>query len=206
MITRLRERVRTGRFVVLVLIGLAACSSAAQPSTTSSASTASEASSTPADATQAGDIPDNQVYVAYQFVAGGYTVKVPEGWARRESGGVTTFTDKFNTVELASVTSSVAPTIATVTANEVPQLASTVSGFKLGGVTTVDRAAGTAVLITYHGDSPKDAVTGKVVTLAFERYELFKGGTTAVVTLSGGVNADNVDPWKTVTDSFAWSN
>ena len=33
-----------------------------------------------------GDIPDDQVFVAYTSRAGGYSLKVPEGWARTEKG------------------------------------------------------------------------------------------------------------------------
>jgi hypothetical protein len=33
----------------------------------------------------------------------------------------------------------------------------------------------------------------------------FHGGKNAVITLSGPKGADNVDPWKTVTDSVRFS-
>jgi hypothetical protein len=47
-------------------------------------------------------------------------------------------------------------------------------------------------------------VTGKVYTDVVERYEFFRNGTEAIVTLSGPSGADNVDPWRTVTNSFRW--
>ena len=65
--------------------------------------------------------------------------------------------------------------------------------------------AGSAVLITYQADSAPNEVTGKVVADAVERYEFWDNGTTVVLTLSGPVGADNVDPWRTVTDSFRWT-
>src|SRR5207248_392432 len=43
-----------------------------------------------------GDIPDNQAFVRYQPTSGGYSIEVPEGWARTDGPGVATFTDKFN--------------------------------------------------------------------------------------------------------------
>lgn len=49
-----------------------------------------------------------------------------------------------------------------------------------------------------------NSVTGKTIRLAVERYEFWAKGTEAIVTLSGPVGADNVDPWKLVTDSFTW--
>src|SRR5690349_11683068 len=54
----------------------------------------------PTESNPPGDIPDNQVYVVYRPTVGsftGFTVKVPEGWARTEQGGSTVFTDKLNT-------------------------------------------------------------------------------------------------------------
>lgn len=66
------------------------------------------------------------------------------------------------------------------------------------------RKAGPVVLLTYQGDSAKDPVTGKVVRDAFERYAFYRQGHEVDLTLSGPVNADNVDPWRIVSDSFAW--
>ena len=40
-----------------------------------------------------GDIPDNQVYVAYRVPGGHVALKVPEGWAQTRSGSTVTFSD-----------------------------------------------------------------------------------------------------------------
>src|SRR5487761_2784650 len=42
-----------------------------------------------------GDIPDNQAFVAFTSPLG-FSIKVPEGWARRESAGAVNFSDKYN--------------------------------------------------------------------------------------------------------------
>lgn len=68
----------------------------------------------------------------------------------------------------------------------------------------ISRHAGKAVLLTYQGDSAPDPVTGKVVRDAFERYAFHRQGHEVDVTLSGPLHADNVDPWRIVTDSFTW--
>ena len=47
--------------------------------------------------------------------------------------------------------------------------------------------------------------TGKVTAQSVERYEFFRNGHTVTLTLAGPVGADNVDPWRRITDSFAWS-
>ena len=58
---------------------------------------------------------------------------------------------------------------------------------------------------TYRADAPADPVTGKARNDDVERYVFHRGGTTAVLTLSGPHGADNVDPWRIVTDSFHWA-
>jgi len=148
----------------------------------------------------AGDIPDNQVYVPYRFARGGFSVTVPEGWARAERGGSVTFTDKLNHITLDAGTTPSAPTAA----SELPGIAAAAKGYRPGTVTAVRRAAGTAIRATYQADSPPDPVTGKVVRDAVERYTFWRAGGTATLTLSGPVGADNVDPWRIVTDSLRW--
>jgi hypothetical protein len=52
--------------------------------------------------------------------------------------------------------------------------------------------------------SAPSAVTGKSVTEAVERYAFWRGGREVVLTLSGPMGSDNVDPWRKITDSFRW--
>lgn len=154
----------------------------------------------------AGDIPDNQAYVAYSPAGGGYSVKVPEGWARTNtSGGVTSFTDKLNRVQMQAVPAKVALTTGEARRTEVPKLAKSIPGFKAGTVSSVTRPAGMAVRITYLARSPVDAVTGSSHTDAVERYVFFHKGKDIVLTLSGPKGADNVDPYKIVTDSLRYT-
>jgi hypothetical protein len=157
-----------------------------------------------AEVNPAGDIPDDQVFVPYKS-PGGFTVSVPEGWARTTNGDSVTFTDKLNSVTVSYQPANAAPTVQSATDNELPQIAGSAPNYSPGEVTAVDRSGGQAILITYQADSPKDPVTGKVVPDAVERYEFFKNGTEAIITLSGPVGADNVDPWMIVSDSFKWS-
>lgn len=150
-----------------------------------------------------GDIPDSTAYIAYRAADGQYQVKVPEGWARTVTSGGVSFTDKLNTIRV-SVVSGKAPTPASARSAEVPKIASAARHFALAGISTVRRPAGSAVLIRYGVDSQPDPVTGKVYPDAVERYEFYRNGREAIVTLSGPKGADNVDPWRTVTDSFRW--
>jgi hypothetical protein len=152
----------------------------------------------------AGDIPDNQAYVPYSPPGAGFTVKVPEGWSRTGKGATASFTDKLNAIRVESRPANAPLTLARARSAEVPLLAKSVKGFKLGTVTTVRRSAGTAVRITYLADAKPNAVTGKAGQDAVERYVFFNKGKRLTLTLSGPKGADNVDPWKIVTDSVRW--
>ena len=151
-----------------------------------------------------GDIPDNQVFVRYSPPRARYSVRVPEGWARVSSAGAVTFTDKLNSVRMASRPVTAAPTTASVRRG-LPAFARSIHGFASGRVSTVNRHAGTAVRLTYLADSGADPVTGKVHTDAVERYLFFHNGTEVDLTLSGPKGADNVDPWRIVTESLRWT-
>jgi hypothetical protein len=140
------------------------------------------------EASPPGDIPDNQVFVAYAPPGGGYAVKVPEGWARTRHGGATTFTDKLNSVTMESVPGG--------------RVQSPPAGAK---VTAVRRKAGLATRAVYPARGKPDAVTGKSRTLTVERYVFPHAGQRVVLVLQGAKGADNVDPWRIVTDSLRFS-
>ncbi|MET7618031.1 hypothetical protein [Streptomyces sp. NPDC005408] len=183
---------------------VAGCSSSSSASGSGSTTSSAGAKPAPAESNPAGDIPDNQAYVTYQPAQGGFTVKVPEGWARTTTGNAVTFTDKLNRIEIASSNAPTAPTPQSVNSKVVPVLQRQVPAFSMGKVTVVSRQAGRGVLVTYQGNSAPDPVTGKVVHDAFERYSFQHNGRQVDLTLSGPVGADNVDPWHIVTDSLRW--
>lgn len=158
------------------------------------------------DVSPAGDIPDTQAFVAYTAPDRSFALKVPEGWAQSADGTATVFSDKYNSIRIATEAVTTAPTAASVASNTVPMLRSQVAGFRLGKVHTVRRSVGPVLVVTYEGASAPDPVTGKSVRLAFERYLYWKNGTQVDVTVAAPVGSDNVDPWRIVTDSFAWSS
>ncbi len=167
--------------------------------------------SPPAPATETnppGDIPDTQAYVEYQPPGARVAVKVPEGWARTTGtsalGPTVLFSDKLNRVAVTTATATGPVTPQTVRATIIPSLASGVPKFALTSVAPVIRPAGAGVLVRYQGDSPQDPVTGKVVRDAFEQYVFARAGRLVSLTLAGPTNADNVDPWRTVSDSLRW--
>jgi hypothetical protein len=150
-----------------------------------------------------GDIPDDQVFVTFTPPGSVYSVEVPEGWARTEQNGAVTFTDKFNSVTVQSAPAPAAPTVDSVKSGGLADVTSDPT-FTLVDVTAVTRNAGDGVLATYEIGSPLNPVTGKKALLAVERYVFFHNGTQVSLTLSGAKGADNVDPWKIVSDSLSW--
>jgi hypothetical protein len=156
------------------------------------------------DTAQSGDIPDTQAFVDFTSPGGAFSVRVPEGWARSEAGGAVTFTEKLDSVVLRSVPAAAPPTVESARAGEVPAIRAATRGFRPGDVTTVQRSAGQAVLVTYQAESAPDPVTGRTRLDDVQRYELWRAGTEAIVVLSAPAGADNVDPWRTITDSFRW--
>jgi hypothetical protein len=208
MATHTRTSVIVG--LVVVAAATAGCSGSGSPAATgtpppgssSSSAQGAQNNAAPTESNPPGDIPDNQAYVPFR--GSGFTVKVPEGWARTQRAGATVFTDKLNTVRIQTASASAAPTVGSVTNTVVPRLRSQVPKFAAPKVSEVTRHVGRVVLLTYQGDSSKDPVTGKVVRDAFERYAFQRSGHEVDLTLSGPVGADNVDPWRTISDSFAW--
>ncbi len=172
-------------------------------------SSSSSSSQTPdpnsREASPPGDIPDNQAFVAYSPPGADYSVKVPEGWARSAAGGAVTFTDKLNSIRMEEGAATGRPSVAAAKRSQLPALARQVKGFKPGSVSLVKRTSGPAVRITYLATGRPDTVTGKTRTNAVERYLFIRNGKQVVLTLSGPQGADNVDPWKLVTDSLEWA-
>ncbi len=187
------------RWAAGALVGLALVASACG-SSNKSGSPAPNPNAT--EVVPPGDIPDNQVFVPYSAAAG-YSLRYPEGWAQQHSDGATTFTQHYNQIAVATTTRATAPSTATVTAVDVARLRSS-PGFKLVKVDTVHRSAGNAIRIVYESTSAHDPVTGKRVALDFERYLFWRGGKLATITLATPHGSDNVDAWRTVTNSFSW--
>jgi hypothetical protein len=189
----------TGASLVVIL---GACGSATKASTTTVAPQSSATTQGP-EAVVAGDIPDNQAFVAYS--PGVYTIKVPEGWARTTDGPATVFSDKYNSIRIETATMPTAPTVTSVTNGDLPIIAKATNGYTAGKVSAVNRKSGQAILATYQIDATTNGVTNKTVRLDVERYVFWKNATAVVVTLSSAAGSDNVDPWKTVTDGFGWT-
>jgi hypothetical protein len=182
--------------------GMGTSPSTATPPTAGQSAVVPQAA-VPAEKNPPGDIPDNQAFVAYS-AAGGFVVKTPEGWSRRSGANSVEFTDKLNTIQATWSPAASAPTVASVQAKDIPKLTASEPAFKLGSVRAVTLPAGPAVLVRYQANSAANPVTGKQYRLDVERYSVFRNGTRVDLTLLSPVGADNVDPWRIVTQSLSW--
>ncbi|MDX6400244.1 MAG: hypothetical protein QOF27_850, partial [Gaiellaceae bacterium] len=165
-----------------------AATTTAAPSPTTTASPATTAASPAplapeAQAAATGDIPDNQVFLTFRNAAGGYSMKVPEGWAQQGSGAHVTIRDKNNIVRVVVS-----------------------SGSKPGvpGAQQVRISGSPALKSVYRTQSAPNSVTGKRVTLTVNRYYLWHNGKRAVVDLGTPVGVDNVDAYRLMIESFRW--
>jgi len=201
---RISPALAAGGLALVLLASACGSSSSSTAGTAPSTTLAGGVDPNAPEVVEPGDIPDNQMFIPFASSDGKYTVKVPEGWARTEAGGVVTFTDKYNSISLQSMDATTAPTVESVNAGGLSDVA-TDPTFALNDVTTVTRKSGTAVLATYEIGSEPNPVTGKKALLAVERYVFFHNGTVVTMTLSGATGADNVDPWTIVSDSLTWT-
>ena len=191
--------------VVLAVVA-AGCGSAGRPGTTTSPSTTVATTTSAgalqgeANATAAGDIPDNQVFLTFRDSRAGYSMKYPEGWAQRGFGNAVTFRDKNNVVR-AIVSPGAAWTTVAVRADTY-----TLDGARVQGQPLAITLSGRpAFKVVYRTVSAPNPVTGRRVTLTVDRYYLWSHGRRAVLDLGCPVGIDNVDAYRLISESFRWS-
>lgn len=150
-----------------------------------------------------GDIPDSQAFVEYRSPLG-FSIKVPEGWARREQSNDVSFNDKYNRVQVAVSSQPSAPTVAGVKAKQIVAMGKSPEAIHIASVTQVALQAGAAIVVHYGANSDVNSVTNKAIRLDNASYYFWKEGKLAVLTLSTPAGADNVDQWQLMAKSFAW--
>lgn len=151
-----------------------------------------------------GDIPDTQVFVDYTSSAG-FTMKVPEGWARSENANGVSFVDKLDGVIVTISDAATAPTSASIITEYVPNMESQGRAITIDGVKSVQLPAGPATLIAYSSNSEPNPVTNKQVRQENNRYLFHKGGKLVSLDLYAPLGADNVDQWQLMSQSFRWN-
>jgi hypothetical protein len=150
-----------------------------------------------------GDIPDTQVFVSYASPLG-FTIKVPEGWSRKEDAQSVRFADKFNTIEVTQSPLDSAPTADSVKTREVPALEKAGRAVKVTKIKDVKLKGGPAILIAYTSNSEPNQVTSKQIRLEHDRYLFYRDGKLAALDMAAPQGADNVDDWGLMANSFHW--
>jgi hypothetical protein len=159
----------------------------------------------PAESNPPGDIPDNLAFVPYSNAAGHYRFVHPEGWAQVEHGTAVQFTDKLNGVAATVVSASQAPSAASAKRVDVPRLRSSVPAFQLRSVSSVTLSGGPAVLIVFRRNSNPDPVTGRQYRDEVREFLVWRHGREVRFDLFGPVGADNVDAYRTMSNSLRLS-
>jgi hypothetical protein len=191
----------------VLMVTLAGCSSgtSSSPSSTPGSSATSGSGNVapvPVESNPPGDIPDNLAFVKYANTTGGYSFTHPEGWAKTGTGSSVRFTDKLNGVSVESVKGSAAPTVAEAKSAEAARLKGSVPAFALVRVEKSSLPGGPGVHIVFRRNSDPDPVTGKVYRDEVEEYIAFASGRIVRMDLYGPVGADNVDAYRTMSQSL----
>lgn len=152
-----------------------------------------------------GDIPDDQVFIAYKSPEG-FSMKVPEGWARSDTAAGAIFADKYGQIDLATSAVKKAPTEASIKSGEVATLKADGHAVDVKTVRTLKLPAGDTVAVDYLSNSEVNPVTGRKIRLENRRLYFVHGGKEVALTLSAPAGADNVDQWKMMAESFRWTS
>lgn len=151
-----------------------------------------------------GDIPDTQVFITYHSPEG-FSLKVPEGWARTDLAHGASFVDKLDGVVVTVTNAKAAPTIAETKEMIVPAMKRQGRAVKVSKVEAAKLPAGSAIRIVYSSNSKPNAVTNKQVRLEDNRYLYYAKGRLVTLDLYAPYGADNVDQWQLMSRSFQWN-
>ena len=150
-----------------------------------------------------GDIPDNQVFVTFSSPLG-YSIKVPEGWARSDEGAKTIFSDKYNHILLQLSEAGAPVDEAFARSTLIPDLQKDGRALDRIKVKTIPLKSGAVIALDYDSNSDPNAVTNKQIREENEAVYFESGGKRVTLTLSAPKGADNVDQWNFMVNSFRW--
>jgi hypothetical protein len=150
-----------------------------------------------------GDIPDDQVFITYASPLG-FTIKIPQGWARADRADGAVFNDKYDRVALTEASMAAQPDLAMAKATLVPELKQTARAVTIAKVKSVTLPAGPAILVSYGSNSDPNPVTNKAIRLENDRYYFWQAGKLVTLDMSAPAGADNVDQWNLMARSFKW--
>lgn len=198
--------------LMVVLVALAAACSGTGPGPSQSSPVGQPGVATPG-ASQSqepdpssgahGDIPDNAVFLTYRDSAHGFTISYVEGWQVSTVADGVGIRDK-DSAEIVAVVASVPDAAAYVGGTDLPALRSQ-AGFALIKQDAVNVKGVSLVHLAYYLLAPPDPVTGKQVASTVDRYYMRGPKALAIVSLSTPNGVDNVDAFRQMIESFAWT-
>lgn len=151
-----------------------------------------------------GDIPDNQVFITYASILGGYRLKVPEGWARTTQGTDVMFTQHFDGLSVALSRADSLPSVQSVRHIQAQLLKKRGRAVVVKTIRAVQINDQFAVLMRYQSNSVPNPITDKQVRLENATYFFYRAGKVAALRLWAPLGADNVDQWRLISHSFRW--
>lgn len=151
-----------------------------------------------------GDIPDSQAFVLFKSPAG-FSLKVPEGWARKSTANETVFSDKYNHISLTVGDAPDRIDLPFAKTKLAPELEHSGRAVKITAISAVKRKVGTVIKIAFESNSEPNQVTNKQVREENERFYFVRGNKLVLLQLSAPKGADNVDQWRLISSSFRWN-
>ncbi len=150
-----------------------------------------------------GDIPDSQVFIVYHAPSG-YSIKVPEGWARRDMAAGAVFSDKYNTIQLTHSQRRAPLDRQALSTTEIPSLKTSGKAVRISRIQTERLPAGNTEAVYFASNSDPNPITNKAIRLENVRYYFWRQGKQVTLTLSAPYGADNADQWRLMARSFRW--
>jgi hypothetical protein len=176
----------------------------AGPAPAPSASSVAPGTPVPVESNPPGDIPDTVAFVRWTAAGGRVSVTHPEGWTQVAVPGGARFSDKLNSVAVTAGPGTL-PSVAQAR-TRAPGLAEPGRAFELRSVESARLPAGQAVRVVWRVNSPPAEVTGKVYRDEVVTYLVAApGGRLVRLDLAGPVGSDNVDPYRTMSESLTVS-
>ena len=176
---------------LLLVVAVAACSRGASQPTQSE------------PVAPGGDVPDNAVFLTYIDAGQGFSIQYVEGWQVSPQAGGVTIHDK-DSSETVLVVPLQPDVPAFVRDTDLPTLEGS-AGYGFIGQDTVAVGDAEYIHVTYHALSPPDPVTAKRVSTTVDRYYVPGPNGLAIVTLSTPDGVDNVDAFRQMIESLAWT-
>ena len=117
-----------------------------------------------------GDIPDNQVFIDYASPLG-FSVKVPEGWARQDLPNGVSFADKYGRISMSETAAPKMLSVEEAKQTLVSGLEKSSRAVTVAAVKPVKLPAGPAIRISYGSNSDPNPVTNKAIGITSGRTE-----------------------------------